>query len=221
LHFLQQIPDPRGRQGQRHSLQAMLATVVCAVLSGCRGYRAIAQWIRLQPVPLWHALGYFRTPPTRNCFRKLLLTIDPTQLEAALWSWVTEGLGLELSSDDLTAVSLDGKTLRGAVPDHERAVHVLSLLDQATGSILRQTTVDPTTNEAKAAIDLLKSLVLKGKVVVADAMFCQREVCQQILDSGGDYLVVVKDNQPAVKREIEIAFAEPRGFSPLRPEAAA
>ena len=111
--------------------------------------------------------------------------------------------------------------MRGAVLEHERAVHVLSLLDQATGSILRQTAVDPRTNEAKAAVDLLKTLVLKGKVVVADAMFCQREVCQQILDSGGDYLVVVKDNQPAVKREIEVAFAEPRGFSPLRPETAA
>ena len=221
MHFLHEIPDPRGRQGQRHSLPAMLATVVCAVLSGCRGYRAIAQWIHLQDVPLWHALGYFRTPPTRNCFRKLLLTIDAAQLEAALWKWVTEGLGLTLSPDDLAAVTLDGKTLRGAVLEHERAVHVLSLLDQATGSILRQTAVDPRTNEAKAAVDLLKTLVLKGKVVVADAMFCQREVCQQILDSGGDYLVVVKDNQPAVKREIEVAFAEPRGFSPLRPETAA
>jgi hypothetical protein len=221
LHFLQQIPDPRGRQGQRHSLPAMLATVVCAVLSGCRGYRAIAQWIRLQDVPLWHALGYFRTPPTRNCFRKLLLAIDPAQLEAALWNWVTQGLGLKLPQEDLTAVTLDGKTLCGAVAEHERAVQVLSLLDQATGSVLRQTPVDPGTNEAKAAVDLLKSLVLKGKVVVADAMFCQRDVCQQILDSGGDYLVTLKDNQPAVKREVEIAFAEPRGFSPLRPETAA
>lgn len=199
----------------------MLATVVCAVLSGCRGYRAIAQWIHLQEVPLWHALGDFRTPPTRNCFRKWLLTIDPAQLEAALWNWVTQGLGLKLSPDDLTAVTLDGKTLRGAVPEHARAIHVLSLLDQSTGSILRQSTVDPATNEAKAAVELLKSLVLKGKVVVADAMFCQRDVCQQILDSGGDYLVTLKDNQPAVKRDVEMAFAEPRSFSPLRPEAAA
>ncbi|QDT55861.1 hypothetical protein Pan44_39090 [Caulifigura coniformis] len=68
---------------------------------------------------------------------------------------------------------------------------------------------------------MLKSVLLKGKVVVADAMFYQRDVCQQILNSGGDYLVTLKDNQPAVKRDVEIAFAEPRGFSPLRPEAAA
>ncbi len=53
------------------------------------------------------------------------------------------------------------------------------------------------TNEAKAALSLLESLVLEGRVVVGDAMFCQRDVCEKILDQGGDYLVIVKGNQPA------------------------
>ncbi|WP_145032290.1 hypothetical protein [Caulifigura coniformis] len=64
----------------------------------------------------------------------------------ALWRWVTEGLGLALSQDALTAVILDGKTLRGAVPEHDPAIHVLSLLDQSAGSLLRQHPVDPSTN---------------------------------------------------------------------------
>ena len=53
--------------------------------------------------------------------------------------------------------------------------------------------------EAKTAVDLLKTIVLKGRLVTGDAMFCQRELCQQIVDSGGDYLFVVKDNQPELK----------------------
>ena len=159
LHFLQQVTDPRGRKGQRHSHVAMLATILCAVLCGARGYRAIAQWIHLQPVALWHALGFRRTPPTRNAFRSLLMTIDPDQLQDVLWSWVTEGLGLALSEDDLQAVSLDGKTLRGTLgPEHTRAVHVLAVLDQQTGSVLRQSPVDPSTNEAKASLSLLTDL---------------------------------------------------------------
>lgn len=218
LHFLQQIPDPRGRQGQRHSHVAMLATVICATLCGAQGYRAITQWIHLQSTELWHALGYFRTPPTRNAFRDLLMAIDPQALEKALWDWVCQGLGLELSEDDLQAVSIDGKTLRGTLSDHQRTMHVLALLDQQTGCVLGQMPVDPKTNEAKAALTMLTEMVVKGKVIVADAMFAQRDVCQQILDSGGDYLVVVKDNQPAVKREIQNAFAQPKSFSPLRSE---
>lgn len=221
LHFLQQIPDPRGRQGQRHSLSAMLATIICAVLSGCRGYRAIAQWIHLQEPETCHALGYFRRPPTRNAFRYLLLQVDPEELEAALWKWVTEGLGLQLSDDDLQAVSLDGKTLRGAFTEHQRAMHVLAILDQQTGCILNQTVMDPTTNEAKASLKMLTEMVVKGRVVVADAMFCQRDVCQKILDSGGDYYVIVKDNQPSVKREVQNAFVESKAFSPSREEKVA
>jgi len=59
---------------------------------------------------------------------------------------------------------------------------------------------------------LLQTIVLKGRLVTGDALFCQREICQQIVDHGGDYLLVVKDNQPELKAAIEAEFQ--RGFSP-------
>jgi predicted transposase YbfD/YdcC len=61
--------------------------------------------------------------------------------------------------------------------------------------------------------------VLTGRVIVADAAYCQRDLCQQIVDSGGDYVVTVKDNQPTLKRDIENAFVIPKGFSTLRDQA--
>ena len=82
LASLKQIPDPRGAHGRRHSLSAMLATVVCAVLCGARGFSAIAQWIHVQPREVWWMLGYYRTPPTENTFRSLLSRLDPAELEA-------------------------------------------------------------------------------------------------------------------------------------------
>ncbi|HEV2968489.1 MAG TPA: transposase family protein, partial [Pirellulales bacterium] len=54
LEDLQQIRDPRGLQGRRHSLAAMLAAVVCGLLCGARGYAPIAQWLHAQPVEVWH-----------------------------------------------------------------------------------------------------------------------------------------------------------------------
>lgn len=80
------------------------------------------------------------------------------------------------------------------------------------GGVLSQQAVDPTTNEAKAALELLKTIILKGRLISGDAMFCQRDICQQIVDSGGDYLCVVKDNQPALRAAIEAEFQP--GFSP-------
>jgi predicted transposase YbfD/YdcC len=61
-------------------------------------------------------------------------------------------------------------------------------------------------------MDLLKTIVLKGRLVTGDAAFCQRELCEQIVDSGGDYLFVVKDNQPDLKAAVEADFRP--GFSP-------
>lgn len=218
LQYLQQIPDPRGRKGRRHDFVAMLATVVSAMLCGRQSFEAIAEWIHTFEAPFWHRLGYQRRPPTANSFRKLLAAIDPEALEAALWQWAEES-GLVVGRDAVEAVSLDGKTLRGAIAQHGRAWHVLSVMDQATGCVLREVPVPADTNEAKAALSLLESLVLEGRVVVGDAMFCQRDVCEKILDQGGDYLVIVKGNQPALQRQMQNAFAISRSFSPL-PQAA-
>ena len=76
--------------------------------------------------------------------------------------------------------------------------------------------MDGKTNEHKAALELLQTLTLKGRVVVGDALFCQRDLCQQILDSGGHYFVAVKDNQPQLLREMSLELTAPAAvFSPL------
>ena len=85
---------------------------------------------------------------------------------------------LELPAlDDIPSVAIDGKTLCNTLAAHRRNVHLLSLLDQATGGALSQQAVPPTTNEAKTAVDLLKTIILNGRLVTGDAMFCQRELC--------------------------------------------
>ena len=102
---------------------------------------------------------------------------------------------------------------------HERAVHLLSLLDQRTGFTLSQMEVDGKTNEHKAALEILKTLVLKGRVITGDAIFCQRDLCQAIIDDDGHYFFQVKDNQPELKKAIAAEF-EP-AFSPLQRAPAA
>lgn len=211
LSHLAQIPDPRGRHGRRHPLAAMLAAIVCGLLTGARGYKAIAQWTRDQDLRVWQWLGFKRRPPCANSFRNLLLALPPETLEGVLRQWMETVLEQPLP-DAMRGTSLDGKTLCNTLAAHERNVHLLSLLDQALGGVLSQQAVDPSTNEAKAALELLKTVVLKGRLITGDAMFCQRELCQQIVDSGGDYLFVVKDNQPELKAAIEAEFQP--GFSP-------
>lgn len=211
--LLATLSDPRGRQGLRHPLAAMLAATVCGILTGARGCEAIAQWVRNQETKVWHLLGFRRKPPCANTYRTLLAQLPPEMFEEMIHRWIDPLLPAVIPDGPPQAVALDGKTLRGTLDAHGRSVHLLSLFDQQSGGVLRQLAMPPDTNEHKAALTLLKSMVLKGKLITGDAIFCQRDLCQQVVDQGGDYLFVVKDNQPELKAAIEAEFQP--GFSPL------
>lgn len=213
MAFLAEVPDPRGAPGKRHPLVAMLAHASCAMLCGCRGYAAIAQWGRDQPIELMHALGYRRRPASYGALQALLSRLDAKALEGALARWVDHLLGAR-APDALRAVALDGKTARGSWSAYAAAVHLLAAMDQATGCVLGQMPVDAKTNEHKAALELLKGLALHGRVITGDAMFCQRDLSRQVVRGGGHYLWKVDDNQPSLKDAIASAF-EP-AHSPLR-----
>ncbi len=196
---LWQIPDPRGAQRRRHSCQAMLAAIVCAVMSGARGFEAIAPWIHAQLPEVWYLRGYYRRPPTGGAFRYLRLRLDSEILQAALREWIAGQFGQTLADQE---VALDGKTLCGTLTEHGRSIQLLSLFDQQICCVLSQIQVPASTNEAKASLEILKTLTLRGRVVTADAMFCEKPICEAILAAGGGYLIVVKDNQRTLKKAI-------------------
>ncbi len=228
LEALAGVPDFRHRQGRRFVLSALLASVVCGVLSGMTGVKQIVQWLHAQPPEFWHLLGFTRCPPGETCFRTTLAKLDATAWEALIFEWLggetsimgSPSGGEHSPADDreLEVYSADGKTLRGAAHKHERALHLLTLWAHASGLVPRQQAVG-TTNEPKAAVVMFRDLLLSGRLIVADAMFCQREVCQEVLDREGHYLVMVKDNQPTLLKDAHSVFIDSAGFSP-RPQTA-
>lgn len=212
LAILSTIPDPRGRKGRRHPLAAMLAATICGILTGARGCTAISQWIRNQEPTFWHALGFTRKPPKTSCYRAFLIALPAETLENAIRYWGRTCLGVQ--DDQLQAIALDGKTLCNTMQAHEQSIHLLALLDHESGGVLGQLRMPGETNEHKAALKLLQATPLEGRVITGDAMFCQRDICRHIVDSGGDYLFIVKDNQPELNETIKSDFNP--GFSPLQ-----
>jgi len=210
--MLADVPDPRALKGRRHPSAAMLAATISAILTGARGCEAISQWVRAQEAKVWHWLGFFRKPPCANTFRTLLKNLPPEILEEKLRVWIAAKLPSR-ATDEPQPVALDGKSLCGTLAAHERCIHLLALFDQQTGGVLGQLAMPPTTNEHKAALTLLQELLHQGQLITGDAMFCQRDLCQQVTAAGADYLLTVKDNQLELKAAIKAEF-EP-GFSPL------
>ena len=225
LDFLATVPDPRSRRGRRHPLAAVLALACCAILCGAKGYAAIGQWARDVDMTLMHRLGFTRRPPKSGGIRKVLLALDRAAFEAALTRWAEALLGRIPVADEgsLDAFALDGKSARGSFDGLSKAVHLLSLVAHRSGLTIAQAEVPSggldKTNEHKAALRLLSGLVLEGRLITGDAMFCQRDLSRQILDGGGHYLWVVKDNQPTLLADIQAALA-PDSDGAFSPSAA-
>jgi hypothetical protein len=226
LSFLAEIPDPRSHHGRQHSLSAVLGLACCAIMCGARGYAAIAQWAVDHDIALMHRLGFTRTPPKLGGIRKVLIALNRTAFENALTQWAETVLGRPLQGDEAPpqACALDGKTVCGSFDGLNQAVHLLSLVAHESGLTVAQTEVPhggvDKTNEHKTALRLLKGLVLEGRLITGDAMFCQRDLSQEILDAKGHYLWFVKENQPTLLADIQAAFA-PSVEGAFSPSAAA
>jgi hypothetical protein len=215
------VPDPRSRLGRRHALPAVLALLSIAVMCGCRSVYAALQWGRDQGAETVAKLGLGKHGvPTDGMMSNLLRRLDVGAFEAALtrWAaaWPVEAGG---PADGMPAVlAIDGKTLRGSRGHEVPGVHLLSAYAVKLGVVVKQVPANAVDGgEIQAAPALLEGLVLQGKVVTGDAIHAQRELCQKIVAGGGDYLLTVKENQPALHLELVDLFRSP--CDPLLPTA--
>lgn len=197
------LPDPRSCHGRVHPLPAVMGLVALALLMGRKSLTGIARFGRQHGTPLAHALGFRRgKTPAKSTLSRTLRRFDPQQLEGALARWI-EG---RIESAAFQHIAIDGKTVRGSRDGEVPGQHLVAAFAPAVAAVLAQVRVDSKTNEHKAALELLGVLPLHGKVVTGDAIFCQRDVARQIIASGGDYLLVAKDNQPGLVADIEGGF---------------
>ena len=197
------VPDHRKSQGRRHPLGAVLSLAVCAMLCGARSLYAIGQWGRDQGAATGQLLGFRpgRTPCVATLHR-VFKDLDVDAFETVLREW----LGNSVVEPGET-LSLDGKTLRGIHGEGVPGVHLVSAYATGSGAVLAQVASPGKGQELAAARAVLGQVPLEGRIVVADALLTQREVCQQIVSGGGDYLLPVKGNQPALCRDLAEAFS--------------
>jgi predicted transposase YbfD/YdcC len=212
------VPDPRRPYGWRpdHApvpLAALLQATVAAVLCGARSLYAVAQWIRerAEDEPeLLEALGF---PPGRSTcvatLRRVYKALEVTAFEQAVGTWLR---GTGVAPDD--PVALDGKPLRGVHGHVEHGeyvpgLHLVAAYAHRAQAVLAQLRTAGKGQELAAATQVLAQVPLAGRVVPGDALRTQREVCQQIVAAGGDYVFPVEENQPALRESLG------RAFSPL------
>jgi len=203
---LQTIVDPRRQCANlKHPLVDLIVLGFCGVLAGCEDFVEIAEWATEHAAVLGTFLELPHGIPSHDTFNRVFAVLQPSTLQEVLLPWLLERRGLPGEW-----IHLDGKTLRGTRCKRQKlkALHVVSAWAGQTGLTLGQVAVDTKSNEITALPELLKLLDLQDKTVTIDAIGCQKEIAQTIVDSGGDYVLAVKANQPTLHPELQEAFAQ-------------
>ena len=212
------VTDPRVARTRRHLLCDLLLIVLCATLAGAEGFCDIAEWAQTKEGWLRTFLDLPGGIPSHDTFARVFRRLDPKELHACFLRWIES-----LVTREGPHVAIDGKTLRRSfdAPGGERALHVVSAFAvDGLGLVLGQVAVEEKSNEITAIPELLRLLDLKHAVVTIDAMGCHKAIAAQIVSQGGDYLLALKGNHPALCEDVQRLFGDQAALAALGPARA-
>lgn len=200
------LEDPR-RYNRRHKLLDILVVAICAAVCGADGWEDIElfgeakeEWLK----------GFLELPhgiPSDDTYRRVFAVLDAEQFQICFMDWI-EAVE-ELTEGQVIAV--DGKTLRRSHDRSEgkKALQMVSAWATANGVVLGQRKVDGESNEITAVPELLDTLEIAGCIVTLDAIHCQTETIETVVEKEADYVVPVKENQPRLLETLQGLFDDP------------
>ena len=211
------LPDPRA-DNALHDLREVLFIALLATLCGATNCTDMALFARTKAYLLTPILTLKHGLPSHDTFSRVFRMLDPEAFERSFQRFMTAFAKAAKIRRAKGVVALDGKALRRgyeAGKSHMPPVMVTAWAAQTRMALANM--LAPNNNEAAAALQLIELIQLKGCVVTADALHCHRAMAKAITERGGDYVLAVKDNQPALLADAKaaIASAARKGAKPM------
>lgn len=187
-----------------HKLLDIIGLTICAVICGADTWVDIEEYGKAKEKWLKKFLELANGIPSHDTIARLFAALDPEALQECFLSWVKAVA--QLNEGEI--IPIDGKTLRRSYGEGGKkgAIHMVSAWASQNHLVLGQVKVDEKSNEITAIPQLLKVLEIKGCIVTIDAMGAQKEIAEQIIKRGGDYVLSLKGNQGNLHKDVEQLF---------------
>src|ERR1017187_9466149 len=200
------LEDPRQGNARLHDLHEVLVIALCCVLCGGQGAVDMALFAESKEPFLRSILQLANGQPSHDTFSRLFRNLDPEQFRASFQRFMAE-----FSVQCAGVVAIDGKVVRRSFDraSGKSALHMVSAWGSEQRLVLGQIATDAKSNEITAVPKLLRMLALKGTIVTADALNCQRAIAGQIVEQKGDYALALKGNQGTLYDDVVLLLDDP------------
>lgn len=210
MELFEEIPDPRRPGGNiQHKLVDLLVIILLGVICGCETWIEIEDYAHAKYEWLKTILELPGGVPSNDTYRRLMTRMLPQKLEEAYRQWVLPYIGGCIGKH----IAIDGKTICTASnyrlsneETPEGKLHIISAWVREDGISLGQIKTDEKSNEITAIPKMLDTLDVKGAVVTIDAMGCQVDIAEKIIDREANYLLALKKNQLNLYESVEEYF---------------
>lgn len=202
---LAKLEDPRLERTKLHLLEDVLVLSICAIISGADGWVNVEEWAIAKETWLRTFLRLPNGIPSHDTIGRLFSALDPVAFEKCFVAW-THSVAVAIKGH----VAIDGKTLRRSfdAASERSAIHMVSAWARESQLVLGQVKTDDKSNEITAIPRLLQMLELAGCVVTIDAMGCQKDIAEAIIEKNADYVLSLKENQPNTHAVVVQIFAD-------------
>jgi predicted transposase YbfD/YdcC len=202
-HF-KDLPDPRQRGKVIYPLDEVLLLSLLAVLAGAESFVEIERF-GAKKLDLLRRFRPFRDgTPSHDQLGDIFATLDAEAFSRCFVAWVSA-----LTGASADVIAIDGKTGRRSFRKKgQAALHMVSAFAARQRLVLGQVKVADKANEIVAIPKLLDLLAIEGAIVTIDAIGCQRDIAQTILDQKADYVLALKGNQGTLREDVDLFAAE-------------
>ncbi len=205
LFYFNDLPDPRQRHKVTYPLAEVLLLCLLAVLAGADGAVDIARFGKGKLDLLRRFLPFRDGTPSHDQIGDILAVLDAEKFQQCFVAWVAALTGVASE-----VIAVDGKTSRRSHNKKrgQAAIHMVSAFAARQRLVLGQVKVADKSNEIIAIPAMLDMMVIEGAIITIDAMGCQRNIAQKIIDKKADYVLALKGNQGSLHEDVELLVAE-------------